>query len=198
MSVRGTSQGQLAPPSSVYTQQTGTFVARQYQAKHQQVPDVAHGPCAPLPAERAALRPSDRPAAHPRRVLIYFRVRDPSAGWLQPSRRAGREKQGGRESAEGAPPGDKEPRRATAATRGRGFIGADEGSKVMRNSEESRAGALVKNRGQRVTVVGGEARDAGHPKRTRNAAAAAPPPLRQRPTTVCFSYFSLFLWVCAS
>ncbi len=54
------------------------------------------------------------------------------------------------------------------------FIGADESLKIMRDSEECRAAALVKNQGRRVTVAGGEARDAGHPKRARTVTPGAP------------------------
>ena len=87
------------------------------------------------------------------------------------------ERAGKRKAAEEAPPGDTEARRAAAAARTSSsrFIDADESLKIMRNSEESRAAAQVKNRGRRVTVAGGEARDVGHPKRARNADTAATP-----------------------
>lgn len=47
------------------------------------------------------------------------------------------------------------------------FLGADESSKIMRDS----SAALVKNRGRRVTVAGGEIRDPSHPKRAKKATA---------------------------
>ncbi|KAN0135955.1 hypothetical protein V8E53_006116 [Lactarius tabidus] len=87
------------------------------------------------------------------------------------------ERTGKRKAEDEAPSGDKEPRLASSAAKGRGgtiFINADESSKIMKISEENRAAALVKNR--RVTVAGGEeARDTDHPKRAKRAAAAAPP-----------------------
>jgi len=50
------------------------------------------------------------------------------------------------------------------------FLDAEVGLKIMRNSEEIRAAALVKNQRRRVTVAGGEVRDAGNLKRGRRAA----------------------------
>jgi hypothetical protein len=85
------------------------------------------------------------------------------------------ERTGKRKAEDEASSRDKEPRLASSAAKGRGgtmFINAEESSKIMRVLEEGRAAALVKNR--RVTVAGGEARDADHPKRAKWAAAAAP------------------------
>ncbi|KAH8997096.1 hypothetical protein EDB86DRAFT_924463 [Lactarius hatsudake] len=83
------------------------------------------------------------------------------AGYRPPAERSGK-----RKAAE-------ELRRAAAAAMGRGrpmFIDVDESSKIMRNSEESHAAALASQR-RRVTVAGGEACEAGLPKRARTAAA---------------------------
>ncbi|KAI9448859.1 hypothetical protein BJY52DRAFT_295690 [Lactarius psammicola] len=77
---------------------------------------------------------------------------------LPPGERAGKRKAA-----------EEVPGRAAAAARM--LIGVDESSKIMRSSL---AAALVQSRGRRVTVAGGEACDAGHPKRARRATSAAP------------------------
>lgn len=118
------------------------------------------------PAPFCALETS-QPAPHDASSSVSM----PAAmgGCSPPAERAGK-----RKAEDEAPPRDKEPRLASSAVKGRGMamlIDKDEGLRIMKISEESRAAALAKNR--RVTVAGGEARETDNPKRTKRAAAAA-------------------------